>query len=51
MGRAYANALRRHQEHAIGDSEEAAALADELLEARVAARLTVDLLVDLVNQL
>ncbi len=51
MGRTDANALRGHQQDAVGDAEEAAALADELRQARVAARLTVDLLVDLVDEL
>ena len=43
-------ALTRIQQHAVGDAEEASALADQLREARVAARRAVDFLVDLVDQ-
>ena len=51
MSRADADALGRHEQDAIGDTEKSAALSDELRQAGVTARLAVDFFVDFVNQL
>ena len=51
VGRTDANSFRRHQQHAVGNTEEAPALAYELRKAGVTARLAVNLLVDFVDQL